>query len=279
MIFDALLDAILDCLHMLPFLFFAFLLVEWVEHRAGKVFEQLMKKAGKAAPLAGTLLGCIPQCGFSVLASNLYAAGIVSVGTLLSVYLATSDEAVLILLADSSSLPIVGKLLFCKIIIGLVAGFLIDLIFRKRAPREIHDLCTDCGCSSHGGILKPALIHTGKIFLFLFLVTFAINLIMTGGGEHVLEKVLLTDSMLQPLLTALVGLIPNCAASVMLTQLLMEGTISFGAAVAGLSSGAGIGLLVLFRMNRNVKENISILVLLYAIAAFGGMLIQSIASI
>ncbi len=270
---DVFVDALLDCLKMLPFLFVAFLLVEWAEHQAGSFFEILMKKAGRAAPVAGSLLGCVPQCGFGVLASNLYAAGLISLGTLLSVYLSTSDEAVLILLAHPESISLVGWLLLCKLIIGLLFGFLLNALV-KRNNKDPHDLCHGCGCSSHSGIVKPALRHAAKIFLFLFLVTLCIGLVMEFGGEALLEKVLLTDSPMQPLLTALVGLIPNCAASVLLTQLLLEGTISFGAAVSGLCSGAGIGLLVLFRVNKNVKENLCIVALLYILSALSGFVIQ-----
>ncbi len=267
-------EAVSDCLKMLPFLFAAFLIVEWVEHRAGSAFGRLMERAGKAGPIVGSLLGCLPQCGFSVLSSNLYAAGLVSMGTLLSVYLATSDEAVLILLAEPGSLPVVGRLILVKVLIAVAVGYLVYFLTRNSPKKEIHEICTDCGCSEESGILRPALHHTGEIFFFLFLVTWVLDFVLAVGGEDFLGTLVLADSFWQPALTALVGLIPNCAASVLIARLFLEGSVSFAAAVSGLASGAGVGLLVLFRINRNRKEDLQIAGLLYLAAVVSGFLIE-----
>ena len=282
MILDVLLDAAGDCLKDLPFLFIAFLLLEALEHHASGRMNRMLAKAGRFGPLAGALLGCVPQCGFSIMASDFYAGGVITMGTLLSVYLATSDEALVILLSGGTGAGVIGRLLLTKILIGVTAGFLVqaaETLWKRRHPsreKEISDLCRSCGCrEEENGILKPALHHTGEVLLFLFLFTFALNLLMELIGMENLSRILLADSVFQPVLAALIGLIPNCAASVILTQLYVDGVISFGSAVAGLCSAAGLGLIVLFRVNEDKKEDIRITVLLLGIAILSGVLIQA----
>lgn len=280
-IVDIVLDTLLDSLKILPFLFLAFVIIELLEHRANGRIERFFAKAGKAGPAAGALLGCVPQCGFSVLCANLYSGGVVTLGTLIAVFLSTSDEAVLLLAAAPQQLPALLKLLLCKAVIAVATGYLVDFFGRKKHRKNVgslHEICDHehCGCEKHKGIWIPALLHTVKIFGFLLLFTFLLNFLVALLGHERLEVLLLHDSFLQPLAAALLGFLPNCAASVLLTQLYLEGTLSFGAVVAGLCTGAGAGLLVLFRENRYVKDNLKIMATLYAVAAVSGVVLQAV---
>lgn len=272
------LDTLTDALKMLPFLFAAFCLMELLEHHAGEKLSRFFARAGKAGPAVGAVLGCVPQCGFSVLSANLYAGGVITLGTLCAVFLSTSDEAVLLLAATPSAAPDILKLLLAKVLIGVASGYLVDFLFRKKADSalQLKDLCDHehCGCHEHGGVLRPALLHTAKMFGFVFLITLVLNFLVEFLGHERLETLLLHDSVFQPFLTALFGLIPNCAASVLLTQLYLEGALQFGAVVAGLCTGAGAGLLVLFRENRNPKDNLKILGILYIAAVVPGVVLQ-----
>ena len=285
MFLDALIDALLDCVKMLPFLFAAFLLLEALEHRVSERMESALMRTRRFGPLVGALLGCVPQCGFSILASNFYAGGVISLGTLLSVYLATSDEALVILISGAAPAGSILAVIAAKIVIGAAAGYLVMggmhlLRIRDRSQqKDIGDLCRDesCGChDENAGLLKPALNHTVKIFGFIFVFTLALNLLLELVGLEHLSRILLTDSVLQPVLAALIGLIPNCAASVILTQLYVEGILSFGSVVAGLGSSAGLGLVVLFRVNRDRREDLIILGLLYGLAVISGIILQII---
>lgn len=274
MILDALLDAALDTLRILPFLLAAFLALEAIEHYSTKHIDQMLLRVGKAGPLVGALLGCIPQCGFSAASANLYCGGLISLGTLLAIFLSTSDEAILILLAHPGSGKKIASLLFCKVIIGILFGFLTDLLYRgKKEEKHPEDLCRTCGCHDEKGILKPALRHTGRLALWLFLFTLCLNLVLAFVGVERLAGLLGKDTLFQPFLAALLGMIPNCAASVLITELYLADGLSFGSAIAGLSAGAGVGLAVLFRTNRSLGENLKIMLLLYGCAVAAGCIL------
>lgn len=276
MIAEVLSHALEDCIKMLPFLFLAFLLLEALEHKTSQGLNRALAKAGKAGPAAGAILGCIPQCGFSIVAANLYSGGVITLGTLLAVLIATSDEAVLILLGNPGQGSEILRLLVTKVIIAMAAGYVTDAVIKgkNRDKKEIEDLCTDCGCHDHHGILRPALHHTVRIFLFLFLFSVVLEFAIHILGIEQISRILLSDTLFQPLIAALIGLIPNCASSVILTQLYLSGVISFASVIAGLCTGAGLGLAVLFKVNRNRRENLKILGLLYAISAGVGILLQ-----
>lgn len=284
MLLDILMDTVLDSVKMLPFLLAAFLLMEWLEKYSGEYMNRMLAKVGHAGPIVGALLGCIPQCGFSVVAANLYAGGILTPGTLLAVFLATSDEAVLILLGNPGRGQDILVLLGVKVLIGTVAGYLIDFLIPKRHDHEadMERICADCGCHEHGavhehghgGIVRAALHHTIRVFVYIFIFTGILSFAIELLGIERLSAILLGDSIFQPLIAAVIGMIPNCAASVMLTELYLNGAISFASVVAGLCTGAGIGLVVLFRMNEDVKENLKIVGLLYAVAAVSGVLLE-----
>ncbi len=276
---EILLHTLADTAKMLPFLFGVYLLIEFLEHKASSKLPDVLRKMGPFGPIGGAALGCLPQCGFSVAASNLYSGRLISLGTLLAVYIATSDEAIPILLANPNGVKDVWKLIVAKIIIAIIAGLFVDSVIRflKRKSNEENepyvDLCEDCGCEEHG-IIYSAIKHTLQIFLFLFVVAFVLETIMHLAGEELLGRLLMQGSWAQPLLAALIGLIPNCAPSVVLTNLYVSGSLSFGSIVAGLSTGAGLGLVVLFRVNKNLRQNLSIVGGLYAISAAAGLIID-----
>ena len=260
-IFHSLEHAIKDTLIILPLLFLAYLLMEFLEHKASGKMEKSLKRLGSVGPLIGAPLGCIPQCGFSATASNLYTAGLITEGTLISVFLATSDEAFVVLLSAPNAFWEILKLLVTKIIIGVIAGILLDIILKSSHIRKINvEMCKDCGCEEEKGILKPAIKHTLKMLLFIFIINLILGFAMEIMGDEAISKMLLNNSIFQPFITALVGLIPNCAVSAVITKLYIVGHLSFGSAVAGLCSGAGIGLAVLFKANPIKRENIRIII-------------------
>ena len=221
-------------------------------------------------------MGLVPQCGFSAAMSNLFVGGVIQIGTLISVFLATSDEAVLIMISHPDAVPKIGRLLLVKFLIGIVFGYLINILFRGKAEKAIGDICQDedCGCEDSEGILKPALIHTGKILGWIFGICFVLNILVSLIGSDKLAVMLGGDIVFQPFITALLGLIPNCAVSVLFTELYLSGGLSFASAVAGLSSGAGLGLIVLFRMDKDKKECLKIVALLYLSAAISGLVLR-----
>ena len=275
LLFEASADALIDSLRMLPFLFAAFLILEAMEHYSGSFLPRIFRHK-KAGPAVVAILGCVPQCGFSALISSLYCGGIVTIGTLLAVYLSTSAEAILILMAQPEKAGMVGKLIFAKLLIAIPAGYLVDLFWnrRPRPAKHVEDLCDHCGCHDHHGIIRPALNHSLKLFAFLLIFNAVLNILIEWIGLESLSRLLLGGTILQPFLTALIGLIPNCAASVLITQLFLDGVISFGSAVAGLCTGAGIGLVILFRTNKNMSENFKIIGILYVIAVIAGIVLQ-----
>ena len=281
-IFEVILESVLHSLKILPFLFVAFLVIEFLEHKAQDKIKHLFTRAGAFGPMVATVLGCVPQCGFSVMSANLYSSGIITLGSLIAVFLATSDEAIILLAAAQNGSFEICKLLVTKIIIALFFGYLIYFIEKKghkhHHHHHSHDLCEQdhCGCEEDGKILRPALIHTVKVFGFLLLFTVIIDLFVTFIGTDALSHLLLSDSIFQPFLSAIIGFIPNCASSVLLTQLYIEGTLTFGSLIAGLCTNAGAGLLVLFRNKAKFKENLKVLVILYACSVIPGIILHII---
>jgi len=266
----------LDCLKLLPFLFAAYFLIELIEQKAEEQTVALVNRAGRWGPVMGSLLGVIPQCGFSAATANLYAGGLISRGTLLAVFLSTSDEMLPILLSSNAPMGFILKVLGFKILAGILAGVVVDTVathFHFHRDKHIHDLCEqdDCKCED-GSILKSALIHTGKIFLFLFGIMLLIELAVELVGTERLAGFILNRPVIGELLAGIIGLIPNCASSILLTTLYLQGGMSAGAMIAGLMVGSGVGLLVLLRMNRDWKDNLITLGLLYAFGVAFGMI-------
>ncbi len=276
---DVLLDSLRDCLRLLPFLFLAYLVIEYIEHRMSDKTKAAIYRAGKAGPVLGSLIGIIPQCGFAAAAAGLFAAGVVSPGTLIAVFLSTSDEMLPIMLSEMVSPALILRILILKVAAGILVGYLVDFAAIRlkiwtppsaeqpgwQYDRSPKDICERdrCGCAEHG-IFRSAVNHTVKIMIFLFLITLVLGFGMEWFKESRFVEGILSAPVLQEAVSALIGVIPNCAASVFLTELFLEELISGGALFAGLLCSAGTGLLVLFRENKSRKENFVILLVLYA---------------
>ena len=276
---------LIDSIKLVPFLFITYLLMEFLEHKASSRINKTIKKSGQYGPLVGGFLGLLPQCGFSVMATNLYIGRIVTLGTLISIYLTTSDEMLPILIAENMPVAVIAKILAVKLLIGVIAGIIIDIIFNKinnknknkEEQQELqHDFCEHEHCHCEEGIFKSALKHTANIFLFILVITFVLNLIIHGIGEETLSNLVLNNKILGPIIAGLIGLIPNCASSVIISQLYVQNVISSAIMISGLLVNAGIGLLVLFRVNRNLKENIIITSILYGIGVVSGIILELI---
>ena len=278
-------DSLMDSVKLIPFLFLTYVAMEYLEHSAGKRMERWLKQGGKAGPVAGGLLGAVPQCGFSAAAANLYAGRVISLGTLMAVFLSTSDEMLPILISEQVSASVIFKLLGIKALAGIIAGTIVDLLVGRRQRDKTGIALTkgetedegnrNCGCENcEDGMLKSALRHTGNIFLFLLLVTFVLNTAIHFIGEEFLTGLILNRPLFGHMIGALVGLIPNCASSVIITQLYLKGAMGLGAAMSGLLAGSGVGLAVLFRVNGNIRENIKITSLLYIIGIIGGIAVD-----
>lgn len=272
---DVIKDTVIDSLKLLPFLFLTFLLMEYFEHKMKNKSKKIVEKAGKFGPIIGSFLGVIPQCGFSVAATNLYATRIITLGTLISIYLSTSDEMLPILLSEKVEFSLIAEVLLIKIIVGIICGFIIDLVYRKKEKVEIQEFCHDKHCDCEHSILKSTLKHTFDIFMFIFIISFVLNLAFSYLGEEVISSILMKNSIFGSFLTSLLGLIPNCFSSVLITQLYLKNTISFASMIGGLLTGSGVALLVLFRVNKDKKQNFRIFLLLYLIGALTGLLISA----
>ena len=271
---EIILDTILDSVKILPFLFIAFLIIELFEHKLSKKTENTIKKAGKLGPLVGGILGAIPQCGFSVLATNLYITRIISLGTLISIYLSTSDEMLPILIAQNAPIKDILLLISIKIVIGFISGFIIDLLIKKEKPKKHFDICEDEHCDCSHGIIKPALKHTIKTLIFIFIITFILNTAFHYIGEENIKHIFDKTTFFTPFIAALIGLIPNCGSSIILTELYIANILPLSAALAGLLANSGVALLVLFKSNKNIKESIKIITILYLISIITGLILE-----
>lgn len=272
---DIIIDTLLDCVKLIPFLFFAYLLIEFIEHKTGAKSAELINKAGRFGPLAGAALGIVPQCGFSAVMSNFYAGGIITKGTLLAVFLSTSDEMLPIMVSENVSARLMFKILGVKVLIAVIAGFVIDIIIRKTGDCHtagIEDICGDSHCHCEEGIFRSALHHTFETAMFIAIITFVLNLAVEYIGEDRLAGFILNKPIIGEFLAGIIGLIPNCASSVLITEMYLEGYLSAGAMLSGLCVGSGVGLLVLFRVNKDIKDNIKILGLLYFTGTIFGII-------
>lgn len=278
---EVILDTIVDSLKLIPFLLVAFLIIELLEHKLNNKTKSIITKSKKVGPIIGSLLGVIPQCGFSVMATNLYITRIITLGTLISIYLSTSDEMLIIMISEKVEISLILKILLIKIFFGIVYGLIIDkIINKKKKDKETnYELCDEEHCDCNHSILLSAIKHTLHITLFIFIITIIINTIFTLLGDNYLSKILLNNSILSPFITSLIGLIPNCAASVILTELYLNSTISLGALIGGLLTSSGSSLLVLIKNNKNQKENLSIILLLYTLGVLSGIIIELISLI
>lgn len=272
---EIILDTLIDSIKILPFLFLAFLIMEYVEHKLGNKSNEIIKKSGKLGPLFGGILGGFPQCGFSVAATNLYAGKVITVGTLIAIYLSTTDEMLPILLSRGVSLDIILKIILINVVIGILVGFIIDLFFKsKKTDSDIEEFCEHEHCHCEDNILLSSLKHTLNIFIFIVVISFVLNSLVHYLGLENISKIFLSNTIFGPFVASLIGLIPNCVSSVVITELYLGGAISFGSMIAGVLTGSGVALMLLFRVNKNLKENIGIITMLYSIGAFFGILLD-----
>ena len=314
---DVLTDAVLDTLYLIPFLLVTYILMELIEHKTGRKTQQAIRRAGKAGPAIGALLGVVPQCGFSAAASTLFAGRVITFGTLFAVFLSTSDEMLPIFIAEQVSPSVILGILGMKVLIGMIFGFIVDAVMRathrEHVNLHIHELCErdrcdcthdcetcqenpelvyehvdDCsdGCdhahhhhdhdhdAGWGGIVKSACKHTLQVTLFVLVISIALNAVLAFVGHEELESFLSANEVIAVIACAIIGLIPNCAASVAIAQLYVEGVLNLGACMAGLLSAAGVGLLVLVRTNRHPGENAAIISMLAAFSALCGIVIH-----
>lgn len=281
---DIFLDALKDTLLMIPFLFGVYILIEYMEHASSNKIEKAFKKMGPFGPLGGAIAGSIPQCGISAAAANLYSGKVISLGTIITVFVATSDEAIPMMIANPGKISVLWKLIVIKIAVAVSAGIIVDIIYKLCAKNKsvneedhFHELCENCGCDEHG-ILYSALKHTVNIALFVFLITLVLNAAISFVGEDIIAGLMMSNNFFQPFISALVGFIPNCASSVIITQLYLEdGILSFGSAIAGLCTTTGLGLIVLFKTNKkHIKQNLLICGILYVVAVITGIVINAI---
>lgn len=264
-------DTLLDTIKLLPFLFVAFLIIEFIEHKLSNKQENIISKSGKLGPIVGALLGAVPQCGFSVLATNLYVTRIISLGSLISIYLSTSDELIPLMFSHNAPITKILSIVSIKVVIGIISGFLIDLFIRKTTKSDFV-LCEDEDCDCDHSIIKSSLIHTLKIAFFILIITFLINILFHFVDLSFLESALKNNKILTPFIASLIGLIPNCASSVMISELYLNNLISLGTTLSGLLTGSGVAIMVLIRKNKNISENLFIIGLIYIIGVIWGLL-------
>lgn len=298
---DALLDALIDTAKILPFLFLTYLLMEWLEHRTEDKTKRAVEKAGRMGPLFGGMLGVVPQCGFSAAAASLYSGRVITVGTLLAVFISTSDEMLPIMIGELSNggahWHIILKALGVKMVYGIFVGFVLDIICRfmllrgwlrprhmiplssdrrkldeEPGTEHIKDLCEQEKCKCERGIFKSAVSHTLQVLIFIFIISVVLNLVIEFGGEEVIKNLLSDKPVLGALIAGVIGLIPNCAASVAITELYLQNAIGAGAMLSGLMVGAGAGLLILLKTNRDWKGNLRLIGILYVTGVAGGLL-------
>ena len=275
---DIIQDALLDTAKLIPYLFITFIIIELIEHKLDN--EKILKKSNKFGPIIGGILGALPQCGISTMASNLYANRVITIGTLIAIFLSTSDEMLPMMISRSANIKTILGIVFTKVIIGIILGLIIDRIYKRKdekVEKIIHNHCDEehCHCEEEG-IFLSSFTHTIKIVLFILMINLVLNGIIYIIGEETLKNILINKNILVYFLSSLIGLIPNCASSIVITELYLQNMITIGTLFSGLLTGSGLGLLILFKTNKNLKENISILTTIYLIGVIVGFIIDII---
>ena len=284
---DTLLDAFLDTLKIFPFIFVIYVLIELLEHKTSFTKDHAHLQ-GRLAPLIGAATGIIPQCGFSVMAAKLYDRGLIRTGTLLAVFLATSDEALIILLSEGSRADMIVPIIVIKLIVAVGVGYGANFLLADEklavmplsAEDDVH--CFSCGREHDGKTdikvyLVDPLLHSLKIALYLLIVNMVLGCIIYEIGEDAISSLIIGGPYLQPFITAAIGLIPNCASSVIITQTYIDGFMTFGSCVAGLCANAGLGFVVLLKNGKKLKRNLILIAVTYLISVLVGIFINSIA--
>lgn len=276
---EIIIDSVIDSIKLLPFLFLTYLFMEWLEHKTGSAARNRIRTAGKLGPAWGGLLGVIPQCGFSAAASSLFTGRVITVGTLIAVYLSTSDEMFPIMISNAVPAVTIIRILACKAAIGIISGLIVEYVYthilkKQEGDLDIHEICEEERCNCEHGLISSAATHTLKVFVYIFLISLVLNIIIGLVGEETLAGLFTGAPVIGELIAALVGLIPNCASSVVITQLYLDHIIGAGAMMAGLLVNAGVGLLILFRLNHDRVQNLKIIGTLYGLGVFWGIIIE-----
>lgn len=290
---EILIDAVKDSLRTVPLLLIIYIGIELLEYKFGDKIRKIVQRAGKVGPLIGAIIGAFPQCGFSVIITALFTQRLVTIGTLLAIYISTSDEAIPIMLSQPNGINLVMPIVGIKILIAILVGYGIDFIFKTETNKRDHDdknhhhevVLQETACCGHSTLAESKnfnikeivwhpIVHTVNVFTFIFLTTLVINLVVFWVGETAVSNLFGKEVWWQSFLTALIGLIPNCASSVAITELYLKNIIGFGPTIAGLAAGGGLGLLILYREEKNKKVFLTILGLLYGISVLSGIIIQ-----
>ena len=277
---DCLIDGLLDTLKLLPYLFITFMLIELIEHKLNKKSNKLLKENKKYGVVLGSILGALPQCGFSTMASNLFSSRVITIGTLIAIFLSTSDEMLPIMISEQVNILLLLKIIGFKILVGIIIGFIVDVIYKRKIEdlkENIHKLCEEghCHCNEKG-IFISSIKHTLEIAFFILIANILINIIIFKIGEENISNLLLNKNILTYFISSLVGLIPNCASSVIITKLYLSKLISIGQLLSGLLTGSGLGILLLFKTNKNIKENLSVLGIIYFVGVLIGIIVDII---
>ncbi len=272
---ECIIDGVIDTLKLLPYLFITFVFLEFIEHKLSKKNQKVLAENEKYGPAVGGVLGALPQCGFSSMAANLFSSRVITMGTLIAVFLSTSDEMLPIMISEHANIILLLQIIGFKIIVGIVIGFIIDLFYRKKESMEIAHMCEHdhCDCK-HKGIIRSSIKHTIKIGLFILIANLLINIVIFYIGEKNLSNLLLQKNIFTYFIASIIGLIPNCASSVIITELYLSNLISIGTLLSGLLTGSGLGILLLFKTNKKLKENLVILSIIYFVGVFIGLIVD-----
>lgn len=273
MIIDVLIDAFSDVIRLVPFLFIVYLLMEWMEHETGQKMTRFLEAHRKGAPIAGALFGLVPECGFSSAASSLYTSGVISAGTLIAVYLSTSDEMLPIMLSHQAPSKTILAILAVKVIAAIIGGLAVDAFARHEKP-HINTFCKQEHCDCDHGIFVSALKHTVTITLWLYVITFAIDLMMDSFGMTMMENLIAGHPTISLVTCTLLGMIPSCASSILLSELYLGNVIGFASVCAGLCANAGVGMMVLFRVNHHLKDNLKIVGITWVLSFVTGLVLE-----
>ena len=276
--YEIIIDALIDTLKLLPYLLITFLILELLEHKLSKKNERILTKNKKFGPFIGALLGGIPQCGFSAMAASLFSGRVITIGTVIAIFLATSDEMLPIMLSEKVDVLLILKIIGFKVLIGIIIGIIVDIIYKVKKENNkehIHEMCEDDNCHcEEDGILLSSIKHTLKIALFVLLANLFINIIIYLIGEDKLSNLLINNNVITYFIASLIGLIPNCASSVIITELYLSNLITIGTLLSGLLTGSGLGILLLFKTNKNLKENLTILSIIYIVGVTIGIIVD-----
>ena len=275
---DIIMDSVLDTLKILPYLLITFILLEFIEHKLSHKNKDILSKNKKYGVIVGSILGALPQCGFSSMAASLFSSRVITIGAIVAVFLSTSDEMLPIMISEHTNILLLLKIIGFKVLVGIIIGTLVDLIFKRKEEHEhIHEMCEEehCECEKDGIILS-SIKHTLKIGLFILIANLLIGFLIEKIGEDKISSILLSKNIFTYFLASLVGLIPNCASSVIMTELYLSKLITVGTLLSGLLTGSGLGILLLFKTNKNIKENMLVLSIIYFTGVIVGILVDLI---